>query len=181
MRACARVCVSRGCPQKSCMCLHEEAACCAVVLVPPLTCTLPAPPPCPRWRAACCHHDEDGAGPVRFVDNGWDVWGDWRRAANVHYRWDAPPHTHTHRLRPGWCCVAAHAWPTLKHLRRAASRPACTGSRPPPLPPITTAAFISHVHPPPHLACPCAPCFPLSPTHTLPAHLPPSWLRPNLP
>lgn len=23
--------------------------------------------------------------PIRFMDNGWDVWGDWRRAANVHY------------------------------------------------------------------------------------------------
>lgn len=22
---------------------------------------------------------------VPFVDNGWDVWGDWERAANVHY------------------------------------------------------------------------------------------------
>ncbi|GLC35141.1 hypothetical protein PLESTM_000283900 [Pleodorina starrii] len=22
---------------------------------------------------------------VPFMDNGWDVWGDWRRAANVHY------------------------------------------------------------------------------------------------
>ncbi|GIL74373.1 hypothetical protein Vretimale_2088 [Volvox reticuliferus] len=23
--------------------------------------------------------------PVPFMDNGWDVWGDWRRVANVHY------------------------------------------------------------------------------------------------
>ncbi|GLI70423.1 hypothetical protein VaNZ11_015330 [Volvox africanus] len=45
--------------------------------------------------AVAASTSKDGAGrraggapvlkPVPFVDNGWDVWGDWRRATNVHY------------------------------------------------------------------------------------------------
>ncbi len=51
----------------------HDATSAASLNVVPATTTTPVPAGGVRMEA------------VPFVDNGWDVWGDWARAANVHY------------------------------------------------------------------------------------------------